>query len=118
MDHANVARVYDYLLGGKDHYEADRAAGEKMKQVNPGAVAFVRENRRFMQRAAHYVAHQGVKRFIDLGTGLPTAGPLHEVHLDARTRYIEPGVVPLPQWPDGGTSIGSGWALGIVARRP
>jgi hypothetical protein len=91
--HANVARVYDYLLGGKDNYMADREAGEKMKQVNPDAVGFVKENRRFMQRAAHYVAYQGVKRFIDLGTGLPTAGPLHEVvqevHPDARTIYVD-----------------------------
>lgn len=91
--HANVARVYDYLLGGKDNYAADRAAAEHMKQVTPNAVTFVRENRRFMQRAAHYVAHQGVTRFIDIGTGLPTAGPLHEVvqevHPNARTIYLD-----------------------------
>jgi S-adenosyl methyltransferase len=90
---ANVARVYDYLLGGKDNYIADRAAGEHMKKVTPHAVTFVKENRRFMQRAAHYVAHRGVTRFIDIGTGLPTAGPLHEVvqevHPNARTIYID-----------------------------
>jgi hypothetical protein len=91
--HANVARVYDYLLGGKDNYEADREAAEKLKQVTPDAVTFAKENRRFMQRAARYVAYQGVSRFIDLGTGLPTAGPLHEVvqevHPDARTVYVD-----------------------------
>ncbi|MGH3387722.1 MAG: SAM-dependent methyltransferase [Actinomadura sp.] len=91
--HANVARVYDYLLGGNDNHAADRAAAEHLKQVAPHVVTFVKENRRFMQRAARYVAHQGVARFIDIGTGLPTAGPLHEVvqevHPSARTIYID-----------------------------
>lgn len=68
----SIARVYDYLLGGKDNFEADRALAGQLLAVSPQVVLMVRENRDFLARAVRWVAEQGVMQFIDLGCGLPT----------------------------------------------
>jgi hypothetical protein len=74
------ARVYDYLLGGKSNFAADRALAEKMLQETPGLRIAARENRAFLGRAVQYLAAEaGVRQFLDIGTGLPTAGNVHEV---------------------------------------
>jgi hypothetical protein len=74
------ARVYDYLLGGKSSFAADRALAEKMLQAAPGLRIAARENRAFLGRAVQYLAAEaGVRQFLDIGTGLPTAGNVHEV---------------------------------------
>ena len=74
------ARVYDYLLGGKGNFAADRALAEKMLQETPGLRTAARENRAFLGRAVQYLAGEaGVRQFLDIGTGLPTAGNVHEV---------------------------------------
>jgi S-adenosyl methyltransferase len=77
---AHQARVYDYLLGGKDNYAADRAAAKAWLQVNPDTVFTVRANRAFLGRAVRYLtAEAGIRQFLDIGTGIPTAGNTHHV---------------------------------------
>jgi SAM-dependent methyltransferase len=77
---AHQARVYDYLLGGKDNYAADRAAAEAWLKVNPDTVFTVLANRAFLGRAVRYLtAEAGIRQFLDIGTGIPTAGNTHHV---------------------------------------
>ena len=77
---AHQARVYDYLLGGKDNYEADRVATEAVLKVWPGMASTARANRAFLGRAVRYLtAEAGIRQFLDIGTGIPTAGNTHEV---------------------------------------
>ena len=73
------ARVYDYLLGGQQNFESDRAAAELLKSRAPELVDSAWANRGFHQRAASWIARQGVGQFIDIGSGLPTVGNTHEV---------------------------------------
>jgi hypothetical protein len=75
----NVARIYDYILGGKDNYAADRKAAEELLRVLPDVEVACRENRDFLRRAVRFVAGQGVRQFIDIGSGLPTAENTHQV---------------------------------------
>jgi len=77
---ASIARIYDYWLGGKDNFQADRDAAETMMQQYPDIVAGVRMNRAFLGRAVHYLAAEaGIRQFLDIGTGLPSANNTHEV---------------------------------------
>jgi hypothetical protein len=73
------ARVYDYILGGKDNYPLDRAAAEQMLAGWPGLRVSMRENRKFMHRAVRHLAEQGIDQFLDIGTGIPTSPNLHEI---------------------------------------
>lgn len=73
---AHPARVYDWLLGGKDNYPVDEAVGEKLP---PEARDAARQNRQFMNRAAAWLASQGVDQFLDVGTGIPTEPNLHQI---------------------------------------
>jgi SAM-dependent methyltransferase len=75
----NVARMYDYLLGGKDNYAADRDAVEKIVAIMPHAPRWVRDNRRFLGRAVRFLSEAGIRQFVDFGTGLPTGDNVHEV---------------------------------------
>jgi S-adenosyl methyltransferase len=77
---AHQARMYDYLLGGKDNYAADRAASEEMLKIYPETAFSARANRAFLGRAVRYLAGEaGIRQFLDIGTGIPTAGNTHEV---------------------------------------
>jgi len=77
---AHQARFYDYLLGGKDNYEADRAAVEAQLKIFPDLIFTARANRAFLGRAVRYLAGEaGIRQFLDIGTGIPTAGNTHEV---------------------------------------
>jgi hypothetical protein len=92
--HAHPARVYNYWLGGKDNFAADREAAEQAIAANPGIVADVRANRAFLVRVVRYLAaERGVRQFLDIGTGLPTASNTHEVAQavapDARIVYAD-----------------------------
>ena len=79
-EHAHPARVYNYWLGGKDNFAADREAAEQAIAANPGIVTDVRANRAFLIRAVRCLAEErGIRQFLDIGTGLPTAGNTHEV---------------------------------------
>jgi hypothetical protein len=76
----HAARMYDYLLGGKDHFAVDRATAEKAIAAIPTGRTGVRENRAFLGRAVRYlVAEAGIRQFLDIGTGLPSANSVHEV---------------------------------------
>jgi S-adenosyl methyltransferase len=74
------ARIYDYLLGGKDNFEADRAAAASIVESSPNLPISMRANRQYMARVAHVLAaERGIRQFLDIGTGLPTSPNLHEV---------------------------------------
>ncbi len=74
------ARMYDYYLGGKNHFAADREAADKWIASVPSGRIGPRENRAFMGRAVRYLAGEaGIRQFLDIGTGLPTTGNVHEV---------------------------------------
>ena len=77
---AHIARVYDYWLGGKDNFAADRAAGDAAIAAYPGIVLSVRANRAFLARVVRYLAGEaGIRQFLDIGTGIPAANNTHEV---------------------------------------
>jgi hypothetical protein len=77
---AHQARMYDYVLGGKDNYAADRAAAEEWAKVDPGIVFTARANRAFLGRVVRCLtAEAGIRQFLDIGTGIPTAGNTHQV---------------------------------------
>jgi hypothetical protein len=80
MSVAHQARMYNYFLGGKDNYAADREAAEAWRQIDPDIVFGARANRAFLGRAVRYLtADAGIRQFLDIGTGIPTAGNTHEV---------------------------------------
>jgi O-methyltransferase involved in polyketide biosynthesis len=90
----SIARVYDYLLGGKDNFAADRAVGDKIKTALPEVHLGVRAQRMVLGRAIRYlVGEAGIRQLIDIGSGLPTAGNVHEVAHevaeDTRVIYVD-----------------------------
>ena len=97
---AHVARVYDYWLGGTDNFPADRAAGDQAIAAYPDIVLSVRANRAFLARAIGYLATEaGIRQFLDIGTGIPTANNTHEVAQaaapDSRVVYVDKDPVVL-----------------------
>ena len=91
---ASSARIYNYWLGGKDHYPVDREMGEQIRAVLPGIVEMARDQRAFLVRMVTYLAREaGVRQFLDIGTGLPTANNTHEVAQrvapEARIVYVD-----------------------------
>jgi hypothetical protein len=89
----NIARVYDYWLGGKDHYAADREEALRLLAVYPLMAKLAKDNRHFLTRAVTWVAGQGVRQFLDVGSGLPTAQNTHQaaqaVAPSARVMYVD-----------------------------
>ena len=89
----SIARIYDYLLNGKDNFAADREVAERLMAVAPLTVEVTRENRQFLARAVTWAANQGTKQFIDLGCGLPTVPNTHEtaraVTGGSRVAYVD-----------------------------
>jgi hypothetical protein len=88
------ARVWNYWLGGKDNYPVDRAAGDQFREAFPGVVDVARASRAFLTRAVRYLAGEaGIRQFLDVGTGLPTADNTHQVAQrvapDARIVYVD-----------------------------
>jgi hypothetical protein len=88
------ARIWNYWLGGKDNYPVDRAAGDQYREVFPGIIDVARASRQFLTRAVRYLAGEaGVRQFLDIGTGLPTADNTHEVAQrvapDSRIVYVD-----------------------------
>jgi hypothetical protein len=91
---AHPARIYDYWLGGKDNFAADREAGDCAVRANPGILRGVRANRRFLGHAVRHLAGDaGIRQFLDIGTGLPAMENTHEVAQavapDARVVYVD-----------------------------
>jgi len=90
----SVARMYDVLLGGKDHFESDRAAVAKIVELEPEAPLVARRNRDYLRRTVRYLAGEvGIRQFLDVGSGLPSAGNTHEVAQEvaptARVVYVD-----------------------------
>lgn len=92
----NVARIYDYYLGGRENFQADRDAAEELARLVPGLKEAARENRDFLHRVVRFMAGQGVSQFLDIGTGMPgmpgTASVLdvaRSVNPQARVAYVD-----------------------------
>jgi hypothetical protein len=97
---AHPARVYDYWLGGKDNFAADREAAELALQAYPQLAEAVRSNRAFLARAVQYLTREaGVRQFLDIGTGIPASNPTHQVAQDevpdSRIVYVDKDAVVL-----------------------
>jgi hypothetical protein len=88
-DVAHPARMYDYYLGGKDNFEADRVAAEKAMSVVPDARNLAMTNREFMVRAVRAMTARGIDQFIDIGSGFPTSPNVHEAAPDALVVYVD-----------------------------
>jgi S-adenosyl methyltransferase len=91
---AHPARIYDYYLGGKDNFQADRETAEQALAATPSVREMARQNRAFLQRAVRFLAGQGgIRQFLDIGTGLPTQGNVHEIAQaiapEARVVYVD-----------------------------
>jgi hypothetical protein len=89
----NIARVYDYWLGGKDNFAADRELAQKVCEINPGVPAMVRDNRAFAIQAVTRAAGSGITQFLDLGAGLPiqpsVGGAAQAVNPEAKIAYVD-----------------------------
>ncbi|MER6451607.1 SAM-dependent methyltransferase [Streptomyces sp900105245] len=87
------ARVYDWFLGGKDNYPVDEELGRRIHAIDAGAGRAARANRAFMRRAVRTLAEDGVRQFLDIGTGIPTEPNLHQIAQsaapDARVVYVD-----------------------------
>jgi SAM-dependent methyltransferase len=89
LDRPNAARVYDYLLGGAANFETDRQFAEKLLEMMPQARTAARLNRAFLRRAVRYCVSQGITQFLDIGSGVPTSGNVHEIAPEARVLYVD-----------------------------
>ena len=89
----SVSRIYDYYLGGSHNFEVDREAARKAMEFMPGLPKIMQANRAFMRRAVNYAVSEGVTQFLDIGSGIPTFGNVHEVALgasaDSRIVYVD-----------------------------
>ncbi|ANZ35171.1 hypothetical protein BBK82_02890 [Lentzea guizhouensis] len=89
----SAARLYDYLLGGGHNFAADRALAEKFLQAQPNARTIARLNRAFLRRAVLFMMDNGIRQFLDLGSGIPTVGNVHEIAQkadpEARVVYVD-----------------------------
>ncbi|MEV0388277.1 SAM-dependent methyltransferase [Nonomuraea sp. NPDC050643] len=90
----NISRVYDFMLGGKDNYEADRRMAQLALQIAPDAPESARANREFLGRVVRFLAAEaGIRQFLDIGSGLPTLGNVHEIAQSAaggtRVVYVD-----------------------------
>ncbi|MFF9151619.1 SAM-dependent methyltransferase [Streptomyces sp. NPDC014846] len=109
------ARIYDYLLGGTDHYEVDQRAGDAIAAAAPEVRIGVRANRAFLHRAVRHVVCSGVRQILDIGTGLPTSPNVHEIARqtvpDVRVAYVDNDPIVAAH---GNALLGSTGATSIV----
>ena len=89
----SAARIYDYLLGGYHNFEVDRVVGERFKKLLPNIPLYMQANRGFLRRVVNFLAKEGIDQFLDLGSGIPTVGNVHEVaqkiNPSARVVYVD-----------------------------
>ncbi|WP_229075635.1 SAM-dependent methyltransferase [Actinoplanes sp. DH11] len=83
VNRPSSARVYDYFLGGAHNFAVDRQLADQIASMTPNIGETMRSNRVFLRRAVRYLAGQGIRQFLDIGSGIPTAGNVHEIALDA-----------------------------------
>ncbi len=79
LERPNAARVYDYMLGGAANFAQDRAFAERLLETMPEARSAARLNRAFLRRAVRYCVEEGIRQFVDIGSGIPTGGNVHEI---------------------------------------
>ncbi len=79
MDSPSPARIYDYFLGGSFNFLVDRQAAERVKALYPDIPYITRANRAFLRRAVRFLVDQGIDQFLDIGSGIPTVGNVHDV---------------------------------------
>ncbi|MCX4470936.1 SAM-dependent methyltransferase [Micromonospora sp. NBC_01655] len=93
IERPSVARMYDYYLGGSHNFAADRSAARAMVDAVPEAPLMAQANRAFLRRAVHFLAEAGIRQFLDIGSGIPTVGNVHEIAQridpDARVVYVD-----------------------------
>jgi SAM-dependent methyltransferase len=93
LERPSAARIYDYLLGGFYNFDVDRAAAQKITEVLPDMPLFMQANRAFLRRAVRFLTGQGIDQFLDLGSGIPTVGNVHEIaqkaNPSARVVYVD-----------------------------
>lgn len=93
LDRPSPARVYDYYLGGSHNYAVDRETARQIVRLVPETPRFARANRSFLRRAVEYLVAAGIRQFLDIGSGIPTAGNVHEIAQraapDARVTYVD-----------------------------
>lgn len=93
LDRPSVARIYDYMLGGYHNFEIDRRVGDDFAERFPDLALTAQANRAFLRRAVSFISQQGIDQFLDLGSGIPTAGNVHEIvrrfNVDARVVYVD-----------------------------
>ncbi|MFG3423222.1 SAM-dependent methyltransferase [Micromonospora sp. NPDC048063] len=94
---ATVARIYDYFLGGKNNFPADREAAERILQAVPESRAIAIANRTFLRRVVRRLATQGFRQFLDIGSGIPTEGNVHEIaqSVDPHCRILYVDIDPV-----------------------
>ncbi|MFG1922027.1 SAM-dependent methyltransferase [Cryptosporangium sp. NPDC048952] len=85
----SAARMYDYYLGGSHNFASDRQAAGKVLELLPDAPLMAQANRAFLHRSVRFLVDQGVRQFIDLGSGIPTAGNVHEVAPESTVVYVD-----------------------------
>ncbi|MGH3438392.1 MAG: SAM-dependent methyltransferase [Sciscionella sp.] len=121
-EHPSSARIYDYFLGGAHNFEVDRAAAEDARRVHPAIGLGMRANRYFLQRAVRYLAGIGIDQFLDLGSGIPTVGNVHEIaqqgNPEAKIVYVD--IEPIAVAHSRNILAGNGLATVVQAdlRRP
>ncbi|SEC72655.1 S-adenosyl methyltransferase [Amycolatopsis tolypomycina] len=86
LSRPSAARIYDYLLGGAHNLAPDRAVAQQLQAIQPQVASVARRNRAFLRRAVRFLLEQGVRQFLDLGSGIPTVGNVHEV-----AQAVDPG---------------------------
>jgi SAM-dependent methyltransferase len=89
LNRASAARMYDYYLGGAHNFAVDRELADQALALFPDGQLIAQANRAFLHRAVRYLLAQGVRQFIDVGSGIPTAGNVHEIAADARVLYVD-----------------------------
>ncbi|GAB3164729.1 SAM-dependent methyltransferase [Amycolatopsis sp. NPDC004378] len=93
LSRPSAARIYDYLLGGAHNLAADRAVAQQLEAIQPQVASVARRNRAFLRRVVRFMLDQGVRQFLDLGSGIPTVGNVHEVAQDvdenAKVVYVD-----------------------------
>ncbi|HEV7648797.1 MAG TPA: SAM-dependent methyltransferase [Actinophytocola sp.] len=97
LERPNAARIYDYLLGGAANFAADREFGEQLLTVLPEARGAARMNRAFLHRAVRFCVDAGIRQFLDVGSGIPTAGNVHEIaqRMDPSCRVLYVDIEPV-----------------------
>jgi hypothetical protein len=89
-DLPSAARIYAYFLGGYHNFEVDRVVARKLVEIMPKAPLVLRTNRAFVRRAVRFLAEQGIDQFLDVGSGIPTVGNVHEIAQTITPRPASP----------------------------